>query len=462
MRAGSDTKIVDTPKPYANTKASGADTLDEIPSHWHIARLGHIGHFFKGGGGTKEDESETGSPCVRYGDLYTNHDYFIHDSRSRIPNRVVANYTPIRHGDVLFAGSGETIDEIGKSAVNLIPGSTYCGGDVIIFRPRIDMDPAFLGYATACCAAQIQKSRMGRGITVMHIYGDDLKRLFIALPPLYEQFKVSEYLKAVDVSFKRFVSAKHEIIKQLMMQKVTVIQMAVTQGTIADVSLNPSGIEWLGSIPVQWNMRRLKQLCTISGQYGANISPDLYMSHGTRFLRTTDIDDDGGLLSAGVYVHIDQARDHTLKDGDLLLSRSGTVGRSFVYSADTHGPCAYAGYLVRFSPRDYIVPKYLYYFTKSQSFAQFVRRTAISSTIDNVNAERFANAHVPLPPFAEQVAIVDYLNAKIRAIDAAISRARSQVQLAHEYCERLIVDVVTGRYDVRELIPDVLGEGHEF
>ena len=107
MRAGSDTRIVDTPKPYANTKSSGIDTPGHIPSHWDAVRLGSIGHFFKGGGGTKEDESENGVPCVRYGDLYTNHDYFIHDSRSKIPIEVAANYTPVRHGDVLFAGSGE-------------------------------------------------------------------------------------------------------------------------------------------------------------------------------------------------------------------------------------------------------------------------------------------------------------------------------------------------------------------
>ena len=211
MRAGSDTRIVDTPKPYANTKASEADALGDIPSHWDVTKLGRIGHFFKGGGGTKQDESENGVPCVRYGDLYTNHDYFIHDSRSKIPNEVVANYTPIRHGDVLFAGSGETIDAIGKSAVNLIHGSAYAGGDVIIFRPSIDIDLTFLGYATDCRAARYQKSRMGRGITVMHIYGDDLKNLTIALPPLSEQAAIVRFLTLMSRNMDRILQIERHI-----------------------------------------------------------------------------------------------------------------------------------------------------------------------------------------------------------------------------------------------------------
>ena len=173
--------------------------------------MGRIGRFFKGGGGTKEDESETGSPCIRYGDLYTHHDYFIHDSRSKIQSEVIPRYTPIRYGDVLFAGSGETIHEIGKSAVNLIQSSAYSGGDVIVFRPDIDIEPAFLGYATGCRAARIQKARMGRGITVMHIYGYDLKNLVIPLPPLSEQLAIVQFLTLMSHHIDRILQIEQHI-----------------------------------------------------------------------------------------------------------------------------------------------------------------------------------------------------------------------------------------------------------
>ena len=64
-------------------------------------------HVFKGSGGTKEDEVEKGVPCVRYWDIYTQHQYFIRETRSDITEKSAAKYTPIRYGDILFAGSGE-------------------------------------------------------------------------------------------------------------------------------------------------------------------------------------------------------------------------------------------------------------------------------------------------------------------------------------------------------------------
>ena len=180
--------------PNVRLKPSGVEWLGDVPEHWEIHQLGRIGRFFKGIGGTKEDEVPSGVPCVRYGDLYMQHQYFIRESRSRVSEQRAVDYTPIQYGDVLFAGSGETIEEIGKSAVNLISRHACCGGDVIIFRSQIEVDASFLGYATDCPQAAHQKSCMGRGITVLHIYGDELKYMWVAIPPLSEQAAIGRCL----------------------------------------------------------------------------------------------------------------------------------------------------------------------------------------------------------------------------------------------------------------------------
>ena len=180
--------------PNVRLRPSGVEWLGDVPAHWEIHQLGRVGRFFKGVGGTKEDEVPSGVPCVRYGDLYMQHQYFIRESRSRVSEQRAVDYTPIQYGDVLFAGSGETIEEIGKSAVNLISRHACCGGDVIIFRSQIEVDASFLGYATDCPQAAHQKSRMGRGVTVMHIYGDELKYVWVAIPPLHEQAASGRYL----------------------------------------------------------------------------------------------------------------------------------------------------------------------------------------------------------------------------------------------------------------------------
>ena len=148
---------------YPDYSASGVASIGDIPSHWQSKDLCRIGHFFKGGGGTKEDETEEGHPCIRYGDLYTRHDYHVYECRSRInPDRAAA-YTQLEYGDLLLAGSGETLEEIGKSAVNLLREPAFCGGDVIILRPEVDIDATYLGYAADCAPSRCQKLCMGRG-----------------------------------------------------------------------------------------------------------------------------------------------------------------------------------------------------------------------------------------------------------------------------------------------------------
>ena len=180
--------------PDVRLKPSGVDWLGQVPEHWETARLGSIGRFSKGNGGTKDDEVPAGVPCIRYGDIYTSHKYFIKVSKAYIEREKKSEYTPLRFGDILFAGSGETIEEIGKSAVNLIEEQAYSGGDVIIFRPTVRLNAEFTGYATDSPTAQLQKSVMGRGFTVMHIYGNQLKNLQIALPPIDEQESIVEHI----------------------------------------------------------------------------------------------------------------------------------------------------------------------------------------------------------------------------------------------------------------------------
>jgi len=185
---------VRTGQPYPDYKPSGIEWLGDVPEHWEVFRLGQIGRFFKGNGGTKADESKDGIPCIRYGDIYTQYQFFITESRSYVAANLWPEYTPIKYGDVLFAASGETMEDIGKSAVNLMYGSACCGGDVIVLRLFIDMNLRYIGYAADCPASIRQKSLMGRGFTVVHIYHSKLKYLVIAVPPVSEQTAIADFL----------------------------------------------------------------------------------------------------------------------------------------------------------------------------------------------------------------------------------------------------------------------------
>ena len=215
------------------------------------------------------------------------------------------------------------------------------------------------------------------------------------------------------------------------------------------LAMKASGIEWLGKVPAHWEVRRLKSVCSRYALYGANVTANSYSPTGVRFLRTSDIAEDGRLKDGGVFLPEGLVRDYLLAEGDVLISRSGTIGRSFLYNAKKHGNCAYAGYLVRFVPDHCVLPEYLFFYTKTQAFTDFLRLQAISSTIDNVNGEKYASSPIPLPALPEQSAIVRFLDHADRRIRRYIRAKQKLIALLEEQKQAIIHQAVTGQIDVR-------------
>ena len=208
-----------------------------------------------------------------------------------------------------------------------------------------------------------------------------------------------------------------------------------------------SGNPWLGKVPIHWNTARLKQVCTQYALYGANVQASEYSESGIRFIRTTDITEEGDLKPEGVKVRPELVPEHILTDGDILLSRSGTIGRSFQYQAQRHGPCSYAGYLVRFAPGPNTRSIYLYLCTRTPAFQNAVQAVAISSTIENVNAEKYASITIPLPPLGEQAAIARYLDDADQRIRAYVSVKERLIALLEEEKQAVIHQAVTRGLD---------------
>jgi len=189
---------------------------------------------------------------------------------------------------------------------------------------------------------------------------------------------------------------------------------------------------------------KLKQACLRSALYGANEPASNYANEGVRFLRTTDIGDNGRLrLEGAVYLERELVHDYLLQDGDLLVSRSGTLGRSFVYDQSLHGECAYAGYLVCFRLSPSLLPAFAFYFTKAQIFTDWLGVSVIQSTIGNVNGQKYANMHLPVPPLPEQHAIAAYLDRETARIDTLVARKERLIALLEEKRAALISHAVT-------------------
>jgi len=195
----------------------------------------------------------------------------------------------------------------------------------------------------------------------------------------------------------------------------------------------------------RWATVRFKFIRSGALLYGANEPADSRSAEGPRYIRITDLNDDGSLREDTFHSLPEQlAAPYLLQDGDLLLARSGaTVGKAFRYRSEWGRAC-FAGYLVRLRPdRRKVLPDYLHYFTQSRAYRDQVKLHTVQSTIANVSAERYGDFEVPLPQFKEQRAIVDSLNIATKKLDRLLTVTDRQLSLLCEYRSTLIVDAVT-------------------
>ena len=205
---------------------SGKKRLPGFKEKWKSVALDEIGVISKGSGISRA-ESNTGSiPAVRYGEIYTHHDKVVLNYVSRISDAVAQRATPLKKGDVLFAASGETVEEIGK-AVAIKDDGVFAGGDTIVFSPYEELPPTFLGHLLNSPYVQEQKSVVGHGATIVHIKPKEIGRLRVSLPAKAEQQAIADLLSEQDATIaaleakrEKYVRIKDGMMRDLLTGKV--------------------------------------------------------------------------------------------------------------------------------------------------------------------------------------------------------------------------------------------------
>ncbi len=210
-----------------------------------------------------------------------------------------------------------------------------------------------------------------------------------------------------------------------------------------------SGVEWLGRVPEHWRVSRLRHNIFSPLAYGANESGESENPDDPRFIRITDLNGDGSLREDTFKsLSRDLAAPYMLKNGDVLLARSGaTVGKSFIYRSNL-GPACYAGYLIRarLTPNK-CTPEYFKYCTESNYYWDFIAGSNIQSTIQNVSGEKYMNLWLATPSRLEQTEISRFLDSEIKRIDGLTSKKTSFIELLREKRQALITHAVTKGLD---------------
>lgn len=208
-----------------------------------------------------------------------------------------------------------------------------------------------------------------------------------------------------------------------------------------------SGLEWLGMVPEHWGIVPLKYLLSEPLQYGANESADNCNPSEPRYIRITDITEDGKLRKSTYRtLPYQKAEGYMLKKGDILFARSGaTVGKTFIFEED-YDAC-FAGYLIKASCNEKLLPMFLYYFTSSNSYENWKNSTFNQATIQNIGADKYCTLPIPTPSSEEQEGIINFLSHNVAQIDALISEKEKMVEDLKAYRSSLITETVTKGLD---------------
>ena len=276
-----------------------------------------------------------------------------------------------------------------------------------------------------------------------------LRENLLPIPPLAEQAAIANYLDAVTAKLDAAIAQQQRMIALLNERKQIIINQAVTGNLQCTMNneqckMKDSGVEWIGEVPEHWEVRRLKYLLNASLMYGANESAESEDESYPRYIRITDIDEDGNLrLDTFRSLPPTKAEPYLLKKGDLLFARSGaTAGKTYLFNEDIKA--CFAGYLIKANLKETIIPEYLNYYTKSGIYDNWKKSIFIQATIPNIGAEKYANLQITLPSLKEQKDIVNHLDKEIGKVNKVVRNCQNQISLLQERKQIIINEVVTG------------------
>ena len=166
------------------------DYLLNFENKVEIVKLKDIAiEMYRGNGIKREEVRVTGIPCVRYGEIYTEYGISFEKTKSYTDENLITNKKYIEYGDILFAITGESVEEIGKSTAYIGKEKCLVGGDILVMKHK--QDPVYLSYVLSTENAQKQKSKGKIKSKVVHTNATDIGEIEIPLPPLEVQKRIN-------------------------------------------------------------------------------------------------------------------------------------------------------------------------------------------------------------------------------------------------------------------------------
>lgn len=431
----------------AKVRETGIAAIGAIPVSWKLERLNNVAELFGriGWQGLTSDEyTDEGAYLVTgtdFRDGYIDWSSCVHVSEDRWEE---AWQIKLQEGDLLISKDGT----IGKLAiVSDLSGHASLNSGLMRIVPRSN------GYITKYLYYVLQTDvfydwyrEIDAGAsTIKHLFQGDFIHFVYPSPPIEEQEAIAEELDKRTKELDHAINLVSRQLETLDGYRKSLIQETVTKGLNHDAKLKPSGIDWIGDIPLGWSVRKTKHLASISSGSTPDRNDFDYWDGDIPWLKTGELQNNV-IIAAEEGVTRKALRDCSLRmyDVDTVLvamygqgKTRGMTGLLGIPST-TNQACA-----ALVADRILVKPKYLW--LAFQAAYDAIREEAQGSGQPNLSADIIARFHIPLPPLSEQEIIASYLLDKLPTVDRIIAGKRKQLETLRAQRQSLIYEYVTGK-----------------
>ena len=450
---------------YEAYKDSGIEWLGEIPVGWEVVPIKfNLSMRVTDGPHETPEFINEGVPFIS-AEAIKNDRIDFGKKRGNISwedhHRYSMKYKPKR-GDVYMVKSGATTGNLARVETDiefniwsplaaLRPEAKFLLTDFLFFfmKSRVFLTAVELGWNYG---------------TQQNIGMNVIENLRMVRPPLREQTAIANYLDSKTEEIDALIAQKERLLELYEEEKTAIINHAVTKGIDPTAELKDSGIEWLGKIPVAWEVKKTKYLlkknrgAIKAGPFGSQIkNSDLTpLGEFKVYTQRNVLDENYAKGEDRIdYAKFNALKEFEVKPGDILFTTRGTIGRCSVFPSDMQRgvlhPC-----LIRIQIDEQLVlPEWIVaYANNSSFFIENVKLESNSTIIDVIYGSTLKEVSLPIPPREEQIAIVQHIEGEIARIDAKIAKAQRIIELQKEYRTALISEVVTGKIKTLHLVTE--------
>ena len=419
-------------------KDSGIEWIGEIPEGWEVSQLKYATRW----------KSEKGCPDAPVLSLYRDFGVVPKDSRDdnhNVTSLDTSNYKVVDIGDLVINKMKAWQGSMAVSDYRGIVSPAYHVCSITSNK----VNKRYLHHLLRNPAYLPEYARLSTGMRIgqWDLGFDDFKNIPFLIPPLDEQAKIADYLDNGCASLDVILDKTRSSIEEYKKLKQAVITQAVTKGVRGEREMKDSGVAWIGEIPKEWSISRIKYVSDFEPSCNTSrLTPESVITYSPM-----------ECIKNGFFEHrsaLYGALSHTLtpfQNGDIVMAKVTPCFENGNISIMENLESGYglgSSELFVFRPQN-IFTQYLFYWLQNQLFVHRACST-MSGTggLKRVSPAFMKNCAIHVPPTDEQREIADFLDTKCAEIDKLIAKKEQLVKELESYKKSLIYEVVTGKREV--------------